>query len=55
MTEQDGRATPQAAKLVCDLCDCTDPDVKRRPHSTAEIGRPGNPPLCPDCNRVVSR
>jgi len=42
------------SELECDRCGTTE-RVKRRPHSTAEIGDPDNPPLCPECNANISR
>lgn len=44
----------QAVKLVCDRCGTTE-NVRRTPHSLAEAGMRGNPPLCGDCNAEVSR
>lgn len=38
----------------CRRCGTTE-NVRRRPHSLAEVGNPDNPPLCDDCDREVSR
>jgi hypothetical protein len=47
-----------AVRLVCDRCGAVDGrgrSVRRTPHSIAEVGRSGNPPLCAPCDREVSR
>lgn len=40
--------------LECVDCGTTE-NVQRTPHSLAEAGLEGNPPLCPDCDRRRSR
>jgi len=44
-----------AVRPVCEECGAAGGYIKRRPHSTAEIGRPNNPMLCLACAREVSR
>jgi len=51
MSEQSTEGTPQE----CSYCGIVSGRVKPRPHSTAEIGDPNNPLLCPECDREVSR
>ncbi len=43
-----------AEPMKCDDCGTTE-DVRRRPHSLAEAGRPDNPALCSTCDGRRSR